>query len=152
MEGMYDIIPPAPVDGALVALIGQGGLPPGLMPTLIVLLSVLAAALWLGRKRLRAAIRRRRALAALRAGRIQALEALIRRHSGRANLHPAHPPRGVDAHAWRGLIEGLHAARFGHQPLDHARLRPTLAQLFTHPSGHASGGLKKARSRREVRP
>jgi hypothetical protein len=132
MEGMHDIIPPAPVNGGLTGLVQQGGLPhPLLLGLLAGLLMLLVLALWLGRQRLRAALRLILARRALRAGRLDVIERLIRRHLGLAHLHPNRPPAAIDARAWRALIESLHAARFGTKAMPLAKLAPHLSMVFT---------------------
>ncbi|MGC8854565.1 MAG: hypothetical protein ACP5OY_06610, partial [Halothiobacillaceae bacterium] len=132
MEGLHDIIPPAPVSGGLTGLMEQGGLPHPLLLTLLVgLLVLLALALLLARRRLRAALRLILARRALRAGRLEAVEDLIRRHLGLPHLHPERPPAAIDAQAWRALVEGLHAARFGAHSTPLAALQPLLCAVFS---------------------
>lgn len=142
MEGMHDIIPPAPVHGGLAGLIEQGGLPPSLLIGLIVLLLILAAALWLGRHRLIARLRRGQAERALRTGRPDQAEAVIRLHFGLAHLHPACPPHGIEPGPWRDLVEGLHAARFGGRPFESDAFTARLQGAFTPLSleGRGAGG------------
>ncbi|MEW6693110.1 MAG: hypothetical protein AB1340_09795 [Pseudomonadota bacterium] len=139
MEGLHDIIPPAPVSGGLTGLMAQGGLP---HPLLLALPVLLVLTLWLLRHRLRAALRLILARRALRAGRLEAVEGLIRRHLGLPHLHPERPPTAIDAQAWRALVEGLHAARFGAKTMPRAELAPLLGTVFTpSPSrGEGRGG------------
>lgn len=128
MEGLHDIIPPAPVSGGLTGLMAQGGLP---HPLLLALPVLLVLTLWLLRHRLRAALRLILARRALRAGRLEAVEGLIRRHLGLPHLHPERPPAAIDAQAWRALVEGLHAARFGAHATPLAALQPLLSAVFS---------------------
>lgn len=120
MEGMHDIIPPAPVPGAFEAALGPAASHPALAIALLLLTAL--AALWLGRHRLIAGIRRTRAMRALREGGIKTVERLLEQHHRLPRLHPGHPPRGIGASAWRALIEGLHEARFSPRPCDLAAL------------------------------
>ncbi|MFZ5537054.1 MAG: hypothetical protein ACOZAP_06220 [Pseudomonadota bacterium] len=143
MEGMHDIIPPAPVSGGLTGLMAQGGLShPVLLALLAGLLVLLALALGLLRHRLRAALRLALTRRALRAGRLDRVEGLIRRHVGLAHLHPGRPPAAIDAQAWHALVEGLHAVRFGTKSMPRAELAPLLGAVFTpSPSrGEGRGG------------
>lgn len=143
MEGMHDIIPPAPVSGGLTGLMAQGGLShPVLLALLAGLLVLLTLVLWLLRHRLRAALRLALARRALRAGRLERVEGLIRRHVGLPHLHPERPPATIDAQTWRALVEGLHAARFGTHATPLAALQPRINAIFPPPSrgGEGRGG------------
>jgi hypothetical protein len=140
MDGMHDIIPPAPVSGGLTGLIEQTGLPhPMLLALLAGLLVLLAFALWLLRHRLRAALRLVLARRALRASRPEAVERLMRRHFGLAHLHPERPPAAIDAQTWRALVGGLHAARFGAKTMPLAELAPLLGAVFAPSPSRGEG-------------
>ncbi|MEW6727738.1 MAG: hypothetical protein AB1332_00120 [Pseudomonadota bacterium] len=143
MEGMHDIIPPAPVSGGLTGLMAQGGGSHlGLLALLAGLFVLLALVLWLLRHRLRAVLRLILTRRALRTGRPDRVESLIRRHFGLAHLHPERPPAAIDAQAWHALVEGLHAARFGAHTTPLAALQPLLSAVFSpSPSrGEGRGG------------
>ncbi|MGK0674092.1 MAG: hypothetical protein ABWU16_05455 [Halothiobacillaceae bacterium] len=129
MEGLHDIIPPAPVSGGLTGLMAQGGLPHPLL--LLILPLLLALTLWFLRHRLQAALRLILVRRALRAGRLEAVERLIRRHLGLPHLHPERPPAAIDAQTWRTLIKNLHTARFGAKAMPLAELAPLLGMVFT---------------------
>ncbi len=135
MEGLHDIIPPAPVAGGLTALIA----PAVPHPLLLTLLVLLALALVLLRHRLRAALRLILARRALRAGRLEEVEGQTRRHFGLAHLHPSRPPAAIDAQAWRALVEGLHAARFGAHATPLAALQPLLSAVFSPSPSRGEG-------------
>ncbi|MGC9008287.1 MAG: hypothetical protein ACP5IY_04325 [Halothiobacillaceae bacterium] len=50
---------------------------------------------------------------------------------GLPHLHPERPPAAIDAQAWRALVEGLHAARFGAHSTPLAALQPLLCAVFS---------------------
>jgi hypothetical protein len=143
MEGMHDIIPPAPVSGGLTGLMAQGGGSHlGLLALLAGLFVLLALVLWLLRHRLRAVLRLILTRRALRTGRPDRVESLIRRHFGLAHLHPERPPATLAPETWRALVEALHAARFGAKSTPLAALQPLINAVFSpSPSrGEGRGG------------
>lgn len=135
MDGMRDIIPPAPVAGGLAALIDPAGAHPALLALLVGLVVLLPLALWLGRHRLQAAFRLSLAERALRglppAQAAERIVRLLQRHLGLVHLHPDRTPAGIDTAAWEDLVSALHAARFASRPVDLGDVQPCLARVFS---------------------
>lgn len=138
MDGMHDIIPPTPVARGLSALVDPAGAHPVLQILIVGLLVLLPLALWLGRHRLWTAFRLRQAERALREGRLDVVERLIRQHHRLAHAHPERSPANVNAEIWRELVEGLHRARFGKRPAEPLAVRPMLRLVFA-PSPRVPG-------------
>ncbi|HES76174.1 MAG TPA: hypothetical protein ENO09_04085 [bacterium] len=135
MEGIADIIPPPPAHDGLAALLAPSSSAAygWLLVLLLVVLLVSAVVLrlhWATHWRLWQA---RRALHCRRPAPeiVTQIERGLRQQHHLSVLHPARAPYGVDASVWRGLIDNLHAARFGQQTLDTVELRASLKKCFT---------------------
>jgi len=132
MNGMADIIPPAPAHDGLAALLAPASASSGwlLAFTLLIMLALLLSA-WLMRRRLLARLRLAQARRSLHAGRVDVIEKLLRQHYELAQLHPAKPPVDINAACWRALAEGLHEIRFGINAVIPSVLSPLLNDAFT---------------------
>ncbi len=141
MDGIADIIPPAPTHDGLAALLAPAADSTGgllLVVSLLALLALLTLA-WFTRRRLVARVRLALARRSLRAGRADEVDMLLRRHHALMQLHPAKPPVDVGAECWRVVVESLHAARFGANAVVLPTLNPLLSTVFT-PSPLAGEG------------
>ena len=135
MEGMADIIPPPPAHEGLAALLTPSS-SAAIGWLLVLLLVILLVSAVLLRRHLAAHWRLWQARRALHRRRpapeiVTQIERGLRQQHHLSVLHPARAPYGVDATVWRGLIDNLHAARFGQQPLDKAELHAALKPCFT---------------------
>jgi hypothetical protein len=143
MEGMADILPPAAVHEGLAALLAPTSAHPWWLLAAIMLLLAVIAALW-KRQYLRTSWRVWQAERALKSQQPASsiatkIEHLLRQQHQINVLHPEHAPCGVDAVAWRHLIDTLHAAKFSAQPVNLSVIRPLLTRCFT-PSPLAGDG------------
>ena len=147
MDGMADIIPPAPAHDELAALfVPAANSTEGLLlvASLLALMALLTLA-WFTRRRLVAHVRLALARRSLRAGRADKVDRLLRRHHALIHLHPARPPLDVDAECWRALIEGLHEARFGVNAAIPFALFSLLDEVFA-PSPLARAGANPSKN------
>ncbi|MDD2893247.1 MAG: hypothetical protein PHF20_04900 [Halothiobacillaceae bacterium] len=134
MEGLADIIPPPPAHDGLAALLAPSSSTAygWLLVLLLVILLVTAVLLrrhWAAHWRLwqaRRALHRRRPAPEI----VTQIERSLRQHHHLSVLHPARTPYGVDASIWRGLIDNLHAAKFGDQAACLNVIQPALAACF----------------------
>ncbi len=148
LDSMADIIPPMPAHDGLAALLVPGSSALGWWLLALCLAGLLLAAFLL-RRRLRARWHLWQAERALRSSRpVPEIASRIEhglRHLHHLNiLHPGQAPSGMDATAWRNLIDRLHAARFGQQTLKSDELRTLLKPCFT-PSPLAGEGANARR-------
>ncbi|OYY74677.1 MAG: hypothetical protein B7Y40_03615 [Gammaproteobacteria bacterium 28-57-27] len=140
MEGMSDILPPAAVHEGLAALLAPTAAHPWWLLAAIMLLLAVIAALW-KRQYLQTSWRLWQAERALKSHQpapamATHIERLLRQQHQINVLHPEHAPCGVDAAAWRHLIDTLHAAKFSGKPVDLNAIRPALAACFAPGKAH----------------
>ncbi len=149
LEGMADIIPPTPTHDGLAALLAPGSSAPGWWLFALFVASLLLAAFLL-RRRLLARWHLWNAERTLRSSRpapeiASRIERSLRQYHRISILHPERAPCGVDATAWRSLIERLHAAKFSThaktqtraQTMDLSVIRSALAACYLSSKSHA---------------
>lgn len=143
MDGIADIIPPAPTHDGLAALLAPAADSGAWLLLAFILLVTLLCAIVM-RHRLFARLRLWQAMRALRADKpvpemAAQIEQLLRKHQRMHILHPEQAPQNVDAATWQASIKLLHAARFSARPVDLSPISPLLAGCFA-PSPQAREG------------